>query len=262
MTEVEPATAAAVHTTWTPGHPVDLRRTLWPLRRGGLDPTMRVDDDGLWRTCLTPDGPATLLLTVPNRGSVDARAWGSGADWAIDQLPELLGAGDDWTDLDCSAHPLLDRTRRAVPGLRIPRTTLVFESLVPAILEQRVVGADARRSWFQLVTKFGNPPPGRRRTAYGCARRPGSGAGYLPGNGIWPVSTLVGPQRSLPQPGLPTDSNERCMPDAAAPPSPRPCARCRVSGSGPPPRRCNAPTATRTRSASAIITLRLWSAGR
>ena len=160
MTEVKPATATAVSTTWTPGHPVDLRRTLWPLRRGGLDPTMRVDDDGLWRTCLTPDGPATLLLTVPIRGSVDARAWGSGADWAIDQLPELLGSGDDWTDLDCSAHPLLDRTRRAVPGLRIPRTTLVFESLVPAILEQRVVGADARRSWFQLVTKFGNSAPG------------------------------------------------------------------------------------------------------
>jgi len=160
VTEVKPATATAVSTTWTPGHPVDLRRTLWPLRRGGLDPTMRVDDDGLWRTCLTPDGPATLLLTVPIRGSVDARAWGSGADWAIDQLPELLGSGDDWTDLDCSAHPLLDRTRRAVPGLRTPRTTLVFESLVPAILEQRVVGADARRSWFQLVTKFGNSAPG------------------------------------------------------------------------------------------------------
>jgi len=149
-----------VLSTFSPGHPVDLRRTLGPLRRGGLDPTLRVNDDGLWRTCLTPEGPATLLLTQPSRGSVHARAWGSGAEWAVDQLPELLGAGDDWTDLDSSSHPLLDRTRRAVPGLRIPRTTLVIESLVPAILEQRVVGADARRSWCQLVTTFGTPAPG------------------------------------------------------------------------------------------------------
>ena len=224
MTEVKPATATAVSTTWTPGHPVDLRRTLWPLRRGGLDPTMRVDDDGLWRTCLTPDGPATLLLTVPIRGSVDARAWGRGADWAIDQLPELLGSGDDWTDLDCSAHPLLDRTRRAVPGLRTP---------APHWFSSRWYRRSWNNGWWGRTPdapgsnsspSSATPPKGRRRTAYGCARRPGSGAGYLPGNGIWPASTLVGPQRSLPQPGLPTDSNERCMPDAAAPPSPRPCA--------------------------------------
>lgn len=152
--------AEQVVSTWTPGFPVDPRRTLSPLRRGASDPTLRIDAAGIWRTSLTPAGPATLRLSTESRGSVNAVAWGAGAGWAIDQVPELLGAGDDWTGLDCSSHPLLDRTRRAVPGLRIPRTALVFESLVPAVLEQRVVGADARQSWRQLVTKFGSAAPG------------------------------------------------------------------------------------------------------
>jgi 3-methyladenine DNA glycosylase/8-oxoguanine DNA glycosylase len=78
----------------------------------------------------------------------------------VAQVPEMLGAGDDWSELDCAGQPLLERTMLAVPGLRIPRTGLVFESLVPAVLEQRVVGADARRSWYQLVSKFGGVPPG------------------------------------------------------------------------------------------------------
>jgi len=150
---------AALTSTWAPDYPVDPRRTLSPLHRGGLDPTLRLDATGIWRTCLTPQGPATLQLTG-DRGKVTATGWGAGADWAVGQVPELLGADDDWSGLDSSTHPLLDRTRRALPGLRIPRTTLVFESLVPAVLEQRVVGADARRSWRELVTKYGSPAPG------------------------------------------------------------------------------------------------------
>lgn len=158
--DLEHRSAEPVVSTWTPGYPVDPHRTLLPLRRGAGDPTLRIDGTGIWRTSLTPQGPATLRLIVESRGSVIATAWGAGADWAVGQVPELLGAGDDWSGLDSSSHPLLDRTRRAVPGLRIPRTTLVFESLVPAVLEQRVVGADARQSWRELVTKFGSAAPG------------------------------------------------------------------------------------------------------
>jgi len=149
-----------VTSTWGPAHQVDARRTLLPLRRGTGDPTMRIDQTGIWRTSLTPCGPATLQLSNDVRGSVRASAWGTGAEWAVAQVPELLGADDDWSLLECADHPLLDRTRRATPGLRVPRTTLVFESLVPAVLEQRVVGRDAWQSWRQLVTKFGSPAPG------------------------------------------------------------------------------------------------------
>ncbi len=176
--------ADPVHTVWTPASPVDPHRTLAPLRRGSGDPTLRFGPGEIWRTSLTPAGPVTLWLSAAaGRSGIQAAAWGSGAEWAVAQVPELLGAHDDWTYLDdmlgsadTSAfrvppvagtgypqpdpHPLLLRSRRSAPGLRIPRTAMVFESLVPAVLEQRVVGADARQSWRQLVTKFGAPAPG------------------------------------------------------------------------------------------------------
>ncbi len=159
MTDAETRPAAEpVSTRWNPPYPVELRRTLAPLRRGSGDPTMRVDGAGVWRTGLTPLGPVTMHLAA--HAGIQATAWGDGAEWAISQLPSMLGDGDDWSELDCSAHPLLDRTRRMVPGLHIPRTGLVFESLVPAVLEQRVVGADARQSFRQLVSRFGSVPPG------------------------------------------------------------------------------------------------------
>lgn len=153
-------TDRALHNTWTPADPVDPAQVLWPLRRGGHDPTLRFEPGGIWRTSLTPHGPVTLHLALDARPAIGSRAWGPGAEWATAQLPELLGAGDDWSTLDTSGHPVLHRSRRAHPGLRIPRTTMVFESLVPAVLEQRVVGADARRSWRDLVSRFGSQPPG------------------------------------------------------------------------------------------------------
>jgi 3-methyladenine DNA glycosylase/8-oxoguanine DNA glycosylase len=36
----------------------------------------------------------------------------------------------------------------------------VIEALVPAVLEQKVVGAEAKRAWRLLVLKFGGPAPG------------------------------------------------------------------------------------------------------
>jgi len=36
----------------------------------------------------------------------------------------------------------------------------VLEALIPAVIEQRVPGADAFRSWRLLVTKYGTPAPG------------------------------------------------------------------------------------------------------
>lgn len=134
-----PPTDRALTSTWRPPHPVSPASVLWPVRRGSHDPTMRFEPGGIWRTSLTPQGPVTLHLDTRTRDEIRTAAWGSGAEWATAQVPELLGAGDDWSGLDTFAHPVLDGSRRANPGLRIPRTTLVFESLVPAVLEQRVV---------------------------------------------------------------------------------------------------------------------------
>jgi 3-methyladenine DNA glycosylase/8-oxoguanine DNA glycosylase len=146
-------------TTYTPRIVVSLSNTLRPLRRGHLDPTMRVDDSGIWRTMLTPHGAATLHLRQ-RRDSVEARAWGDGAEWAIAGVPELLGDGDDWSGLDVSANAFLSESRRRNPGLRLLRTRQVFEMLLVAVLEQKVTGIEARRAWRTLLTKFGDVPPG------------------------------------------------------------------------------------------------------
>ncbi|MGV8877108.1 MAG: DNA-3-methyladenine glycosylase family protein [Rhodoglobus sp.] len=146
-------------TSFAPGRPVDVRATLQPLRRGSGDPTMRVDESGTWRTMLTPHGAATLHV-VQQQSHVDCTAWGAGAEWAIAAVPELLGQGDDWQGLDVSALPFAAEAQRRNPGLRLTRTTLVFEALVMAILEQKVTGIEAKRAWRLLVTAHGTPAPG------------------------------------------------------------------------------------------------------
>jgi 3-methyladenine DNA glycosylase/8-oxoguanine DNA glycosylase len=151
--------SAAFTTTYSPGDPVSLALTLRPLVRGVRDPTMRTDHSGVWRTMLTPLGAATLHLS--SRGSsIEARAWGDGAEWAIAGVPELLGAGDEWGGLDVAANPFLADSLRRNPGLRLLRTRQVFEMLLVAILEQKVTGIEARRAWRVLLTKFGDVPPG------------------------------------------------------------------------------------------------------
>ena len=145
---------------WDAGRPVDVAATLGPLKRGTHDPAHRLDlGGGFWWACLTPDGAGTLALEVAG-SVVTGRAWGDGAGWLLDRLPVLLGDGDDWSRLDVSSVAVLQRTLRSRPGLRLPNTGLVLDSLVPAILEQKVTGQEARRSWRHLVRRFGTPAPG------------------------------------------------------------------------------------------------------
>jgi 3-methyladenine DNA glycosylase/8-oxoguanine DNA glycosylase len=91
--------------------------------------------------------------------TVLASAWGPGAAWLLVSLPGLLGADDDRTGFQ-PAHPLLAELDRRYRHLRIGRSGRVLEALVPAVLEQKVVGAEARRAWRYLMLKFGDPPPG------------------------------------------------------------------------------------------------------
>jgi 3-methyladenine DNA glycosylase/8-oxoguanine DNA glycosylase len=119
---------------------------------------MRFAADGVWRATRTPTGPATVHL----RGGgerVEAEAWGPGADWAMDQAPALIGA-DDHEDGFESRHPVVADVRRRLRGLRVGRSQAVVESLVPTVLEQKVQGVQARRSYARLVRALGEPAPG------------------------------------------------------------------------------------------------------
>ena len=72
----------------------------------------------------------------------------------------MTGALDDVETFDPSPHPVVARLARRFPRLRLPRTERVLDALVPAVLEQKVTGAEARRAWTGLVRRLGEPAPG------------------------------------------------------------------------------------------------------
>lgn len=146
---------------WTPPWPLDLALVLGPLRRGPGDPTFRTAPDGsVWRASRTPAGPGTLRVTLRD-GAVEAQAWGPGAEWFLDRLPELLGETDD-PEAFTPRHRLVAHSLHRSPGLRLVRTGLVLESLIPSILEQKITAVEAHRAWRMLVRTFGEPAPGPR----------------------------------------------------------------------------------------------------
>jgi 3-methyladenine DNA glycosylase/8-oxoguanine DNA glycosylase len=150
---------------WRPSWPVDVRLTLAPHRRGTGDPAFTVTSDGaVWRASTTPDGPGTLRV-LRRADTVEGQAWGPGASWLLDGLPELLGAADDPASFT-PAHDVLRTAAVRFRDFRVGRTRNVFEALVPAVLEQKVVGREAWRAWRYLVRGFGEvapgPPPGSR----------------------------------------------------------------------------------------------------
>ncbi|WP_369366657.1 DNA-3-methyladenine glycosylase [Streptomyces sp. CG4] len=153
------AAAPARVRRWVPDGPLDLGLVLGPLRRGPADPTFRATADGsVWRTCRTPAGPGTLRVRAYG-GEVLGEAWGPGAEWLLDRLPELLGAADE-PEAFVPRHRVVALSRHRQPGLRLTRTGLVLESLIPSVLEQKVTTDEAYRAWRLLVRRFGEPAPG------------------------------------------------------------------------------------------------------
>lgn len=139
---------------------VSPRFTLFPLRRGPGDPCFQVgEDDAIWRTTLLDSGSVSARISRAASNAVDCTAWGSGAEEFLDALPAMLGGDDDPSDF-APVDPIVAAAHRRVPHLRLGRTSRVLEALIPAVLEQRVPGADAFRAWRVLVTKFGTAAPG------------------------------------------------------------------------------------------------------
>ena len=235
--------------------PYDLARTLSTHRRGSGDPAHRVEASGaVWRATRTPAGPVTLFLQ-PAIDGVRVRAWGPGASQAVEQAPALLGADDDPAAL-VPQHPAVAEGARRGRGIRIGRSGVVWEALVPAILEQKITGEEARRTYRALVRAYGEDAPGppglrlpptpdvaraaplprvpparprapaRRADPDGCARGgptratcPGGRGGVQPGGALGARSS---------------------------PPTTR-CVRSRGSAHGRPPRSGSGRSATRTR---------------
>lgn len=147
---------------FAPGRPVPFGAILAPLRHGSGDPTFHAEAGTVWRAARTPDGAATLRLhrePATNGDRIVGRGWGPGARWTLDRLPELLGAADDAQSFEVH-HDVLRDVARVEKHWRVARSGLVLDSLLPAIIEQRVTGKQAFGAYRQLVRRHGEPAPG------------------------------------------------------------------------------------------------------
>jgi 3-methyladenine DNA glycosylase/8-oxoguanine DNA glycosylase len=140
-------------------HPIDLGATLFPLRRGTLDPTTRIEGHEAIRAMRTDAGPATVHLRSHDRMTVEARAWGPGAEAALEAAPGLIGAHDDDTGF-APRDAIVAGIWRERRGIRLTRTGEVAQATIPAILEQKVTGREARRAYARLVHATADPAPG------------------------------------------------------------------------------------------------------
>jgi endonuclease III len=137
---------------------LDLRQTLGPLQHGRGDPTTRVTAAEVWRATRTPDGPGTLRLWWEG-DRLRRGAWGPGADWLLDRVPALVGAGDAPFDLPVPDE-VVARALAAAPGLRIGRCDTLVHQIVPTVLAQRVTSIEAARAWWLLCRRLSGPAPG------------------------------------------------------------------------------------------------------
>ena len=139
----------------TTAKPINLVLTLGPLAHGKR--AHQIDGDSVWRSTRTPQGPATLQVSG-GAVTIDGEAWGPGADWALDHLPELVGLHDMADDFLPTG--VVARLQRRSPGLRFGMTRSIFEPLLSAIVGQRVPVKSANRSYRGLLYRYGEPAPG------------------------------------------------------------------------------------------------------
>jgi 3-methyladenine DNA glycosylase/8-oxoguanine DNA glycosylase len=139
-------------TTYRPPHPVDIDFTVMGAK------TVRRRAGVHWWTTETPEGIAAVAFRVGS-GLVRADSWGPGTDWALSQLPALLGADDHAAADFRTDHEVLRQLSGNFSALRIGATGRWYEALATTIIGQRVVTADAAASREQLSRRYGAPSP-------------------------------------------------------------------------------------------------------
>lgn len=139
-----------------PDHLPDLAGILGPLVHG-RDPSWARPATGVFiKASRTPEGPGVEVITVdPAAGSVHHQAYGVGAPWLAKRIEDLLGLHDD--DSGFEPPPQLRTIWRRHRGWRVPKTSLVVETLVPIVLGQKVTGVEAYASYRRLVLAHGEP---------------------------------------------------------------------------------------------------------
>ena len=72
----------------------------------------------------------------------------------LEQVPDLLGEHDDAEGFTTHHAPVADAWR-SFRAWRVPRSGLVVQALVPAVIEQKVTGQESFGGYRRLVRRFG-----------------------------------------------------------------------------------------------------------
>jgi 3-methyladenine DNA glycosylase/8-oxoguanine DNA glycosylase len=142
-----------------PAMAVDIGLSLAPLQRAGRsDPSVRVGGGDAWRATRNAAGLATVHYRTDG-DSIEVEAWGAGAELELERAPDVLGGSDNLAGF-APVDPVVAGLHRRFAGLRIIRTSAVFEALVHIVFEQKVIGAEARNGYLRLIKSRGEPAPG------------------------------------------------------------------------------------------------------
>ncbi len=139
---------------------VDASLTLAELGEGPRDPTVRFEQNVVWRALRTPAGLATTRIARSAHGW-RLTAWGPGADLALAAVPRLLGVEDDPAALVLRPGRLRELVKRFA-GLRFGRTDAVWPALLVAVCGQKVTAAQAHRAYYGVLRRWGERAPGPR----------------------------------------------------------------------------------------------------
>lgn len=101
-----------------------------------------------------------MQLTWQSGGDVDAEAWGAGADWLLDRLPQWLGADDDLAGFDPALDDRVARLWRQHGRFRLAAIGVIWQELLLVIIGQRVASGSAIQSWIKMCHRWSEPAPG------------------------------------------------------------------------------------------------------
>ncbi|MGH3715575.1 MAG: DNA-3-methyladenine glycosylase family protein, partial [Micromonosporaceae bacterium] len=110
----------------------------------------------------TPDGAGTVHLKRVSGSELEATGYGPGGPWLVAGAEALAGLHTEVEDFPAVAerHPVVARLAAALPGLRLPRSGLVFQELLATVLQQKVTWQEASHSYLGVVRHFAEPAPG------------------------------------------------------------------------------------------------------
>ena len=145
-----------IEKTWTIKRPLDLHRTVRfsvPVTPSLLRGRGQSAEYSLW----TEAGPAAVALNN-EMGVLTATAIGPGAEQAVAAVPRTIGA-DDPDDM-AEGRGLVRDLDRKHRGFRLGSTGRVFDTILPAVLGQRVTTDEAKRNYSRLVAAVAEEAPG------------------------------------------------------------------------------------------------------